>query len=145
MTTESTRYTWLRSVLFGLLAQVIAFVIASLVVAAYAVGLAFQVRGTPDQVLINHFAASSSRWVTAIASIVVTFVLAIYIARKAPRQSVPLGLVVGMSSGVVSAVIALVFGAHIGLSSAVVPLLLLLVSWLGALRGASRKPAQPAV
>jgi len=143
MTTQSTRYAWLRSVLFGLLSQAIAFLVSVLVVAVYAFCLAFQARGKPDQALINHFAASSSRWVTVAAGIVVTFLLANYIVRKAPRQSVPLGIIVGLSSGVVSTTIALAFHAHFGLGSALVPLLLLLVGWFGALSGSSRKPPQP--
>jgi uncharacterized membrane protein len=114
------------------------------VVAVYAFCLAFQARGKPDQTLIDHFAASSSRGVTVTAGIIVTFLLANYIVRKGPRHSVPLGVVVGLSSGVVSVMIALAFHAHFGLGSALVPLLLLLVGWFGALRGSSRKPPQPA-
>jgi Trk-type K+ transport system membrane component len=145
MSAESTRNPWLRSVLFGLLAQVLAFVAATLVVAAYALRLAMQARGTPDQQLINQFAASSSRWVTVIAGIAVTFVLANYLARKAPRPAISHSLVVGLSSAVVSTAVALPFTTHLSLRAAVAPLCLLLASWLGGLSASSRKPAAPAV
>jgi hypothetical protein len=143
MTTRSTRPAWLRSVWYGVLAQVIALGVAMIVVAGYAAGLAFQARGRPEQVLINHFAAASSRWVMAIAGIVVTLLLAHHLVRRAPRPSVPLGMVVGLSSAVVSAGVALAFQARIGLGFAFVPLLLLLVGWLGALRGSSASRIDP--
>jgi hypothetical protein len=135
----------LRSILFGLLAQVIALVTSMLVVAGYAFYLAWHARGKPDQTLINQFAALSSRWVMAGTGIIVTFLLASYIARQAPRQSVEWGLVVGVSSAVVATMVAFLFRAHLGIGSALVPLLLVLASWLGARSGLSRTPSQRTV
>jgi FtsH-binding integral membrane protein len=142
MTQDSRRSSWLRPILFGLLTQVLAILGAILVVTAYATFLAFQVRGTPDQKLINHFAASSSPWVVVLIGIVLALFFSFQLSKKAPQQATELGIVLGLSSAVFATVVTVAFHSHLGLRSALVGLLLLLASWLGAILGLSRVKVQ---
>jgi hypothetical protein len=145
MTSDSTRYSWLRPVLFGLLTQVLALLTALLVTTAYATYLAFQARGTPNQRLINQFAASSAPWVMALVGIVLAFVFSLWLAKKVPQQAIALGIVVGFSSSVFATVAALVLHSHLGLHSALVAISLLVASWVGAVLGLSRTSVRGAV
>lgn len=145
MTSDSTRSSWLRPVLFGLLSQVLGLLTALLVTAVYAAYLALQARGTPNQSLISQFAASSAPWVMALVGIVLAFVFSLRLAKKATRQAIALGIVVGLSSSVFATVAALVFHSHLGLHSALVAMSLLLASWVGAVLGLSRTSVRGAV
>jgi dipeptide/tripeptide permease len=145
MTSDSTRYLWLRPVLFGLLTQVLALLTALLVVTAYATYLAFRARGAPSQLLINQFAASSAPWVMAVAGIVLAFVFSLRLAKRTPRQPIALGIGVGLSSSVFAAIAVLVLHSHVGLYSALVAVSFLVASWVGAVLGLSRTSARGAV
>ena len=145
MTSDSTRYFWLRPVLFGLLTQVLGLLTALLVTTAYATYLAFQARGTPNQSLISQFAASTAPWVMAFVGIVLAFVFSLRLAKKAPRRAMALGIVVGLSSSVAATVAALAVHSHLGLHSALVAISLLLAGWVGAVLGLSRASVRGAV
>ena len=145
MTVDSTRTSWLRPVLLGLLTQALGLLTALLVTTAYATYLAFQARGTPNQSLISQFAASSTPWVMPVVAIVLAFVFSLRLAKKAPRQAIALGIVVGLSSSVFAAVPALVLHSHLGLYSALEATSLLVASWVGAVLGLSRTSGREAV
>ena len=145
MTSASTRYPWLRPILFGLLTQVLALLTTLLVVTAYATYLAFQARGAPNQRLINQFAASSAPWLMALVGIVLALIFSLRLAKRAPRRGIALGIVVGLSSSVFATAAALVFHSHLGLYSALVAISLIVASWVGAVLGLSRTSVRGAV
>ncbi len=140
MTSGLNRVSWLRPVLLGLLSQVLALVIALFVTTAYATYLAFQVRGTPDQKLINQFAAFSAPWVIALAGALLVFAFSFRVAKQASGQVIIPGLIVGISSAVFTTLLTLSFHSHIGLHSALMAIILVLASWAGAVAGKSRSP-----
>jgi hypothetical protein len=145
MTSDSTRTSWVRPVLLGLLTQVFGFLTSLLVTTAYATYVAFQARGTPNQSLISQFAASSTPWVMLVVGIVLAFAFSLRLAKKTPRQAIALGIVVGLSSSVFAAVPALFLHSRLGLHSALVAIALLLASWAGAVLGLSRASVRGAV
>ena len=137
MTTGFSQYPWPRAILFGFLAQALAFLASILVITVYATYLALQVLGRPDQLLINHVAASYAPWITQISGICLTLILSRHLVRNAPRKAPALGVLVGLSSAVIPVIIGVSFHSHFSLRSVLVPLLLFLAGWFGVLLGSS--------
>jgi hypothetical protein len=138
MTGDSNRRSLLRAVLFGLLSQLLAFLVSILVVTVYATYLAFQARGAPNQQLINQFAASSSPWVTALAGLALVFLFSLRLVKGAHRHSITFGIVLGVSAAVCAAATAFAFTSHISLKSLLVPAVLVLSGWAGSVLGSRR-------
>jgi hypothetical protein len=138
VTRDSNRRSFLRPALFGLFSQLLAFLVAILVVTAYATYLAIQARGTPNQKLINQFAASSSPRVMALAGIALVFLFSLRLAKQARQRSLSLGIVVGISAAVCAAATAFVFASHVSLQSFFVPAVLVLSGWAGSVLGSPR-------
>jgi cytochrome bd-type quinol oxidase subunit 2 len=139
MTSDSNRHSLLRPALFGLFSQLLAFLAVILVVTVYATYLAFQARGTPNQKLINEFAASSSPWVMALVGIALVFFFSLRLVKEARQQSITLGIVLGISSAVFATASAFVFRSHFSLQSLPVPAGLVLSGWAGAVLGLPRR------
>jgi hypothetical protein len=143
MTRESNRISWLRPILYGLLAEVLAFVAAMLVIAGYATYLGFKARGAPDQALIGRFAAGSAPWIAAVVGILLVLAFARRVARKA--GAVGLGLMVGLAAALFDIVAALAFNSRLDIHTAVVVGLLVLSGWLGGRLGYQRAQGQTPV
>lgn len=100
------RIRWLRVILTGIGAYVVGVLLIALIVTIYAVMLGFAVRGAPDQTKITTFAHRfSGSWGITIG-LVVTFLAALWVARKVRTAALLHGFLVG-------AVVA-VFGAALG-------------------------------
>ncbi len=145
MTSGSTRPGWVRPVLYGLLAEVLAFVASMLIITVYATYLGFKARGAPDQALISNFADGSAPWITAVVGVLLAFAFARRVARKAGPRAVGLGLTVGLSAALFDIVGALAFSSHLGLHTAVVVVLLIGAGWLGGRLVGQRAQAQTPV
>jgi uncharacterized membrane protein len=142
MASGSNLSLWVRAFLYGLLAEILAFVVAMLVIAGFAMYLGFKARGAPDQALIGRFAEASAPWITAVVGILLTFVLARWVARKAGHQAVKFALVVGFSAGLFDVIAAVVFRSSFSLRTMVVVVLLVLGTWAGGRLGGRRSAAQ---
>lgn len=132
MTIESSRKYLFRPILYGVSAQLIAFLVSILVVSVYAIILAFQALGRPNQALINHFAAMTAPWVTLVTGIVLTFVFARKLSKTTSNHSSKFRVVVGISSATISTLVNLAFRPHFGLRSVIIICILVFISWLGA-------------
>jgi len=96
---------WGWVVLGVAIAFVIAFGSSICVVTGYATYLAFQAMGTPDQTMINEFAANTAEAVAGILVGVGTLVGGLLAGRKAKVDALQNGLAVGL----ITALIGLVF------------------------------------
>jgi hypothetical protein len=101
----------------------------------YALILAFQARGAPDQIAINRFAASiSPKWMPWL-EMLLTLVMAIRVARRAQKSRIVHGLFIGILAGLLSLAVTLAFGGRLGLRSLLFFLIVVALGWLGGFVG----------
>lgn len=120
---------WVWVILGELLALVIAYGSSICVVTGYAAFLGFQVRGTPDQALINEFAGSNAGIITSLFVVLGTLLGGLLAGRKAELDKAQNGLLVG----IITAVIFLLLGisGDFSIWSIVGVVLALVGGWLG--------------
>jgi len=126
---------WLR--VFGAALAIIAlsFLILTLLSALYAIVLAFQARGAPDQIAINHLAEWVSPRLMPWLEMLLTLVVALRVARRAPQARILHGLLIGITAALLSLAVTLAFGGRPGLHSLLVSLIVVGLGWLGGFTG----------
>ena len=134
---SSAGIRWLR--VFGAALAVIAlsFLILTLLIALYAVVLAFQARGAPDQIAINHFAKWVSPKLMPWLEMLLTLVMALRVARQAPKASILHGLLIGITAALLCLAVVLAFGGRLGLHNLLFSLIVVGLGWLGGFVGQS--------
>jgi hypothetical protein len=120
---------WLRVLGAALAVIGLSFLVLTIMIAVYALVLAFQARGAPDQSAINHFAARVSPRLMPCLEMLLTLVAAFSVARRAEKASIIHGLLVGILAGLLSLAVTLAFGGRQNLVS------LLVFAGLGLLGG----------
>jgi hypothetical protein len=118
------RVTWTALTVYGT-----SFILVFLIVTAYASYLAFQVRGAPDQTMIQAFANQYAPWLGLISLILFTFLGAMWMARFV-RTDIQLH---GLVLGVIVSLVNLVFegtGAF-NLTAVLTTVLVIGAGWLG--------------
>ena len=123
--------------MFGaaLVAIVLSFLIVMGIITIYAFVLAFQARGAPDQSAINHFAAWISPRLVPWLEMLLTFLVALWVARGAEKAAAAHGLFIGVLAGVLSLALTLPFGGRFDLHNLLFSLIVVLLGWLGGLVG----------
>jgi hypothetical protein len=101
---------WGWVILGVVIALVIAYGSSICVVTGYAAYLAFQAMGTPDQAMINTFAASTAEGVTSIFIGLGTLVGGWLAGRKAKADALQNGLAVGVITAILGLVLTLLGG-----------------------------------
>ncbi len=101
----------------------------------YALILAFQIRGSPDQAAINHFAANVSRGLMPWLQCFFALVVAIPVARRTGTAAAVNGALTGITAGLLGVGIALAFGGRFNLHMAGLVLATAGLGWLGAILG----------
>src|ERR1035438_5979719 len=80
MNYSSSNIRWLRIFGAAVAVIVVSFLILTVMITVYALALAFQARGAPDQNAINHFAAAVSPrlmpWLEMLLTLVMAFIVA---------------------------------------------------------------------
>jgi hypothetical protein len=112
------------------------FILVFLIVTAYASYLAFQVRGTPDQAMIQEFASQYAPWLGLISQVLFTVLGAMWLARFVKTEFELHGLALGL----IVALVNLIFegmGAF-SLSSLLTTILVVSAGWLGGRVAAQR-------
>ena len=104
----------------------------------YALVLAFQARGAPDQNAINHFAASVSSKLMPWLEMLLTLVVVLRVARRAQTASIMHGLIIGILVGLLSLAVTLAFGGRLGLRNLLFFLIVVGLGWLGGFVGQKR-------
>jgi len=106
------RIRWLRIVLTAIGAYVISILVIALIVTIYAFMLAFSVRGAPDQTKITNFAQHFSGVGGIAIGVIVTFLAALWVARKVRNSALLHGFLVGAIVAVIGAAIAHKFSSR---------------------------------
>ena len=138
MRDSSSSIRWLRVFGAGLAVIALSFLILMLIVTAYALVLAFQARGAPDQIAINHFAARVSPKLMPWLEMLLTLVVAFRVARRAQNAKLMHGLLIGIVAGLLSSAVTLAFGGRLGLRSLLFFLIVVGLGWLGGFVGQKR-------
>jgi hypothetical protein len=129
MTNQLSQIRWGRVTWTALTVYGTSFLLVFLIVAVYAFYLAFQVRGAPDQTMIQEFANQYAPWIGSISLILFTFLGGMWLARFV-RTSVELhGLVLGIIVSLVNIIFA---GARsFSLEALAITILIIAGGWLG--------------
>jgi hypothetical protein len=126
---------WLRILGAALAVIALSFLILIFMITVYALVLAFQSRGAPDQKAINHFAASVSPRLMPWLEMLLTLVVALRVARRAPTDRILHGLSIGVLAGLLSLAVTLAFGGRPGLRNLLFFLIVVGLGWLGGFVG----------
>ena len=138
MNYSSSRIRWLQILGAALAVIALSFLILMFMITVYALVLAFQARGAPDQNAINHFAASVSSKLMPWLEMLLTLVAALCVARRAEKARIMHGLFIGILAGLLSLALTLAFGGRLGLHSVLFFLAVVGLGWLGGFVGQKR-------
>jgi hypothetical protein len=130
-----SKIRWCRVLGAAFAVVALSFLLLMVIVTAYAFVLAFQARGAPDQIAINHFAASVSRGLMPWLEMVLTLLLAFRVARRTEGARLISGLIVGILAGLLSLAVTLAFGGRLGLHNTLFLLIVVALGWLGGFIG----------
>jgi hypothetical protein len=131
----STGIRWRRLLGAALAVIGLSFLILFVPIIVYAFVLAFRARGAPDQVAINHFAATISPLLMPWLEGLLTLLLAFWVVRRTEAARAVDGLVVGVLSGLMSLAVMLAFGGRLAVRGLLVFVILAVLGWLGGLLG----------
>jgi hypothetical protein len=138
MNYSSSRIRWLRILGAALAVIVLSFLILMFMITVYALVLAFQARGAPDQNAISHFAARVSPKLMPWLEMLLTLGVALSVARRAQTASIMHGLFIGILAGLLSLAVTLAFGGRLGLRNLLFFLIVVGLGWLGGFVGQKR-------
>ncbi len=138
MSYSSSGIRWLRVFGAGLAVVALSFLALMVMITVYALVLAFQARGAPDQTFINHFAARISPRLMPWLEMLFTLVMAFRVARRARKAHLMHGLLIGILAGLLSLAVTLAFGGRLGLRNLVFFLICVGLGWLGGFVGQRR-------
>lgn len=126
---------WLR--ILGAALGVIAasFISSMIVIFVYALVLAIQARGAPNQTTINHFAAAISPKMLPWLELFWAFTLSFRIGRKTEAESSTQGLFIGILAGMLSLLIPLCFRGGLSLFSVFLLLGIIGCGYIGGIFG----------
>ena len=132
---DSSGIRWLRVFGAALVVVVVSFLIVMGMITIYAFVLAFQARGAPNQNAINHFAARISPRLIPWLEMLLTFIVALWVARGAEKAAVVHGLFIGILAGLLSLALTLPFGGRFDLHDLLFLLIVVVLGWLGGFVG----------
>jgi hypothetical protein len=110
---QLSQVRWGRIFLAAAAAAVLSMVLLFLVVTAYAMSLAIQVRGAPDQAQIERFASQVGAWLGPALSVLFTVLAAAWAARgvqTGAKGAYLHGLLVGLAVAAIGLIAAAAFG-----------------------------------
>jgi uncharacterized membrane protein len=132
---SSSSIRWLRVLGAAFAVIALSFLILMVMTTIYAMVLAFQARGAPDQIAINRFAASiSPKWMPWL-EMLLTLVMAFRVARRSQKARIVHGLFIGVLAALLSLAVTLAFGGRLGLRSLLFFLIVVALGWLGGFVG----------
>jgi hypothetical protein len=118
------RVTWTALAVFAL-----SFLIVFLTVGVYALSLAFQARGAPDQTMIQQFANRYAPWIGSITVILLTFLGVRWLARFVRAAVQFHGLVLGILISLVNLIFVGI--GSFNFSALLITILIIGSGWLG--------------
>jgi hypothetical protein len=128
MTNQFSQIRWGRLTWTALTVHDASFLIAFLIVTAYAFYLAFQARGSPDQRMIQAFASQYAPWLGTVSLIMFTFLGALWLGSFVRTGFQLHGLVLGI---LVSLINILFDFSSLGFNTLIATVLVIARGWLG--------------
>ena len=110
MRSQFSNVQWGKVLLAGVVASVVSVGLVILVIGAYAMSLAAQARGSPDQARIGQFADQVGIWVSPVLAALLAFFAAVWVARRVETAAKLHGLLVGLVVAISGLIFGLVFG-----------------------------------
>jgi hypothetical protein len=138
-----SKVRWLRVLGAAFAVVALSFLSLMVVITLYALVLAFQARGAPDQIAINRFAASISPKLMPWLETLLTFFVALRVARRARKARIMHGLLIGILAALLSLAVTLAFGGRLGLRSLLFFLIVVGLGWLGGFIGQKKTVHTP--
>lgn len=129
---------WLRVLGAAVAVIAMSFLILMVATTVYALVLAFEARGAPDQNAINHFAARVSPKLMPWLEMMLTLVVALIAARRVEKAGIIHGLFIGILAGLLSLAVTLAFGGRLSLHNMAFFLIIVGLGWLGGYVGQKR-------
>jgi hypothetical protein len=129
MTNQLSQIRWWRVTWTALTVYGASFLLVFLIVTTYASYLAFQVRGAPDQTMIQAFANQYAPWLSLISLILFTFLGVLWLARFIRADIQPHGLVLDVMVSLVNIVFAGM--GTFSLMTLIATILVIGAGWLG--------------
>ena len=126
---------WRRVFLAGIGASALTSVFVFLVVGVYAMALAMQAGGAPDNEMIEQVADQVGNWGSPLIAILLTLGFATRIARKVEAEARLHGVLVGLVVAILGLIISVAFGGAVDLLTLAGFVLTLLAGWLGGTLG----------
>ncbi len=139
MSEKSSKILWMRAVLTGIAAVVIAFLVLMLVATVYAFILAVREQGAPDTEMISQFAEWLGMWLSPLLTIVLAFFGGMLVARKAGGQHLLHGILVGIVIVIFSFLETKIFGGSLDMKEGIYLLFYLVSAGLGGFRSTPKR------
>lgn len=134
MSEKTIKILWVRALITGIAAVLIAFLIILLVATVYAFVLAFKDRGAPDAEMIGQFAEWLGMWLSPLLTIILSFFSGILVARKAGGLFLLHGILVGIVIVIFSFLETKIFGGSLDMKEGIYLMFYLVSAALGGYR-----------
>ena len=143
MEKKLSKYPVGRIIIGSVLVVIISIFMVILVVTGYALSLAIEARGAPDQELINQFAERLSSGYTLLIEVVFAFLAALWIKRRSLPAKIPAGFIIAIGVIIIGLLQALIFDGFFNTIDLLWYGLILVAGWIGSIRWKSaNKPAE---
>ncbi len=122
---------WKRVLLAGIGITFLTTVLIFLVIGMYAMSLAVQAQGAPDNAKIEAFANQIGQWGTPIIALLLTVVLSAWVARKTKIAAKLNSIFVGLIGAVTGLIVGILLGGTFDWLAVIVFVLTVAAGWLG--------------
>ena len=130
---------WKRVLLAGMGITLLTTVLIFLVIGMYAMALAVQAQGAPDDAKIEAFANQIGQWGTPVIALLLTVALATWVARKTEAAARLNSIFVGLIAAITGLIVGVLLGGALDWLAVTVFVLTLAASWLGGILGERRQ------
>jgi hypothetical protein len=144
MDDSSSGIRWLRVLGAAFAVIALSFLSLMVMITVYALVLAFQARGAPDQIAINRFAATVSPKLMPWLEMLMTLVVALRVARRAQKARIMHGILIGILAALLSLAVTLAFGGRLSFRNLLFFLVVVGLGWLGGFVGQKMTVHNPA-
>jgi cytochrome bd-type quinol oxidase subunit 2 len=130
---------WKRVLLAGIGVTVVTTALVFLVIGMYAMGLAMQAQGAPDNAKIEAFANQIGRWGTPLLAMLLTVAMATWVARKTEAAARLNSVSVGLIAAITGLIAGGLLGGTLDWLAVTAFVLTAAAGWLGGILGGHSK------
>jgi hypothetical protein len=133
MEKKLSKYPVGRIIIGSVLVVILSVFFVLLVVTGYAMYLAIEARGAPDQELINRFAERFGSGYTLPIEVIFTYLAALWIKRKSLPAKIPAGFIIAIGVIIIGLLQTLVFNGFFNTIDLLWYGLILVAGWIGGI------------